>query len=559
MMLQKINVLKLNEGTEDKPFVLSENEVKTLYDIALSGVSHKDIRGYYSTESGKIKAYQKYAIQKSFPYAIIDAEDIEEAWSVAATSNTIKEGESTDIIVSGIPFSSLSYRIGDVSVIVNSGVYGEENVRKSINISDKGILTYSPAFSNAGWTAIVKLEFYPSYVQNPSNDDLRVIQLTVTAIAITGIEIDAVDSVGLSGIAEVKARTIPTNNTKKDGVDFELSVSDGNLASGNVDGEATFIAPNYETEVTLTAKCFLFDEKDYPTYSKIHTIIVALPFLKVQVNTDGDTNDFIDAEFDVVPIINEEEGASIIVKNGDIINNVTIGTKYIIRSKRVKGYKKPKETEITITGAANTAYIDYYRRSSGFYVVYSDGSEVVYDGSVDANKTAVAMGFASTECSFMAPLVAPVNKSTFDNEHEPSSFIEGVFCSENVELASLDYGGENNTAAIEEYVKEYNLSASRVITSPIVDHCRSCKIVIDGEELTGYVGALGEVNLLMSNFGMWRAFCSKLGVNFNIVDYYNVMSSSFNNRNRIWVNNKNVSMTSLSVKSSQSAIIFLPF
>ena len=405
-MAIKLNTFKVDEGTAESPFILSDKEVKTLYDIALEDIPNKEVKGYVTTESRKIKAYYKHILETNFPKLVVDAVAIEDAWTVTLLSSRIQEGNSTQFIVSNLPLSTLSCEVGTINLSLTSGIYSEADVRKNLTVDLKnGVISYAAPTSNAGWTAVIELKFYPSYTTNPQESDYKKVYLTVQAIAITDITVAVADAVEVGGITDVNVSITPTTNTKGDNLSIEYDVNAGQIVS-SAPLTATFVAPSVETEVTLVTRAYLFGDKENPAFVKTNNIVVANPYLQVNITTDDELDD--SPINDVKVTVTAPDGTTHELGNGERIEVKGDGTEtYTISIPSVYGYKVEGAKSVTPTSLSTIVNIAYTVIVPDVYVVYDDGFEESYQTIVDRNykldltRNAVGVAMVTADCAFI--------------------------------------------------------------------------------------------------------------------------------------------------------------
>ena len=503
-MAIKLNTFKVDEGTAESPFILSDKEVKTLYDIALEDIPNKEVKGYVTTESRKIKAYYKHILETNFPKLVVDAVAIEDAWTVTLLSSRIQEGNSTQFIVSNLPLSTLSCEVGTINLSLTSGIYSEADVRKNLTVDLKnGVISYAAPTSNAGWTAVIELKFYPSYTTNPQESDYKKVYLTVQAIAITDITVAVADAVEVGGITDVNVSITPTTNTKGDNLSIEYDVNAGQIVS-SAPLTATFVAPSVETEVTLVTRAYLFGDKENPAFVKTNNIVVANPYLQVNITTNDELDD--SPINDVKVTVTAPDGTTHELGNGERIEVKGDGTEtYTISIPSVYGYKVEGAKSVTPTSLSTIVNIAYTVIVPDVYVVYDDGFEESYQTIVDRNylldkkRRDVGIAVVTYNSSFIIPWSYEFRNDAdgganlkFNSDTAELVIIPNCYKADKIELSVDDYDGYENTQAILDYYSNRE-------DIPAVAICANQKMSIAKEERTGYMPAVGEVITLYNN------------------------------------------------------------
>lgn len=261
MDISKIS-LNIKEGTADKPFVLSDREVLTLYKLATSANPNIKIRGYVTTDTGNIERFRSFTIKQAFSDLHILAKEVQsQDWNVTAMTSNIYEGGSTELIATGISLSTLRYEVIVDSLQVNVGSYTESNLSSNLVVDlAAGRISYNPATFNSGWLATVRVKFWPMFVEEPTDDDFRYVTLNIRAIAVTGIDCNVPSSINVGSTSILSASVLPENHTKKHGVRYGFSSDLGSVTPvGPVEvGQTTFFAPDNSCDVTFGFMVYMF-------------------------------------------------------------------------------------------------------------------------------------------------------------------------------------------------------------------------------------------------------------------------------------------------------------
>lgn len=269
MNIAQFLLFRISEGTESSPFVLTEQEVQTLYNMATSGNEAIELSGVVTTTSGFIADYIKFQLAKIFPdLKVLAQEEATSEWSLQFRSSSIFEGGSTTLIGSNMPIEALRYEIQNVSVQVNNGNYTQADVRNHLHIdTSTGIVSYDAPDSNAGWIATIGIKFYPQY----NADEYKVLTLNVRAIAVTDVNVSIPSKINMNSECQVTASAYPENNTKSSGIVYGFSAVKGIITPEKTPtGIATYYAPNEETsDENIFVSYYLFGSNTSSGYKSV--------------------------------------------------------------------------------------------------------------------------------------------------------------------------------------------------------------------------------------------------------------------------------------------------
>lgn len=283
MDISQFLLFRISEGTESSPFVLTEQEVQTLYNMATSGNEAIELSGVVTTTSGFIADYIKFQLGKTFPLLkVLAQEEATAAWSLQFRSSSIFEGGSTTLISGNMPIEALDYEIQSVSVQVSNGNYSQADVINHLHIdTSTGVVSYDAPDSNAGWIATIGIKFFPQY----NADEYKVLTLNVRAIAITDVTVSMPSKINMNSECQVTASAYPENNTKSSGIVYGFSAVKGIITPEKTStGIATYYAPNEETsEENIFVSYYLFGSS---TSSGYKSVPLTVSFVRLTATAD---------------------------------------------------------------------------------------------------------------------------------------------------------------------------------------------------------------------------------------------------------------------------------
>lgn len=178
---------------------------------------------------------------------------------------------------------------------------------------------------------------------------------------------------------------------------------------------------------------------------------------------------------------------------------IPYGVTYGVSVDAWKGYVKPAEQTYTANTPARTIYMQYKKLQLGVYIQDTTGklwTESEWNGTATANCVAVS----SSEHGLGVSLINTQSKLPMDTTASPDPLNLVGFTS--AADAYGDYAGKSNTQSI---VAAYGSSDSEAI-----GYCANYRSP-NGKQ--GYLGSVGEWNLVFNNLSQINACLSKLGVN----------------------------------------------
>lgn len=265
MNLETIQSFRMNEGSLESPFILTDTEVDKLVTLAQArrnGNNGIVIEGVYNTQRGIIDKSKSYIIKQAFQtnFTLLATETSEENWSVQFDNNlsyaTIMEGQSVGFTPIKIAAESLVAEVKQVTLTATANSYTEADVRANLIIDTKNkTVSYKAPDSNAEWQATIVIEFHPVFDASSTKE----ITLYVNAVAVKGITLSSTtDTVDPGKTCNITATPFPANHTKSNNITYGFKADVGTLQSSPIDPTAIFTAPSEKGQATITASFYMF-------------------------------------------------------------------------------------------------------------------------------------------------------------------------------------------------------------------------------------------------------------------------------------------------------------
>lgn len=254
----KLEKFVWNNGTKDKPIVLTDDEINTLLELKKQDNIEFDVSGYITTSTNKIQKYLKYEIEQAYPNLTITAKVINDNITIGLRSTNINEGESIICYNTAIGLELKYIRCKFTHKInITHGTIDEQSIIDSVsyNHNNYTISTQIPRF-NASWTDEVTAKFYPFY-EDSSTTNAVTLKFTIKAVAIENIQFELKDTYYLdSKKIKFKYTYTPTNNTKADYITKEVFVNNNKVSN-------LFEYPiTQKGNLTIHANIYLFNKKE---------------------------------------------------------------------------------------------------------------------------------------------------------------------------------------------------------------------------------------------------------------------------------------------------------
>lgn len=483
-----------NNGTSENPVELNQSQLSLLLKLALDANVQSDVRGHITTSSGKIQKYTKWQLEQKYENLVIHAEEEADIFSIRPLRSAINEGESTEIIVTGMSSSSVKFRLAHSF----RGVSGISQSAAEARIHMNGnILVVDNPQENAAWVDALTIQTIPIYEEWGDDVTPQTCTVTITAKEITGITLNAPSLVvyGEEFVSEVALA--PSSNTKKNYVNLDATcLSDGTLPVRKPSSQGLNIyttAPAEECELSLTVNAYLFGDTETASFSVTKSGIESkIPSIRFTVTTDGTFSDIssvnpkitlqkVDSEDtpigEPVVLTGTVSGSSLIYTygNGSVAGDGS--ETYQVNIETIFGYRTIQEYDnVTPNGVVNNYAIFYAVISPDVYLVYSDETEQTYD-EYNAN------GVISGKIPICVKLVTQYGSIYVRDVFEQRKYADSnTIVISSVSSNKYVYNGVQNTAAIEQILTEY--------TDPdtyAVPFARSKSFVLNGKTMRGYL------------------------------------------------------------------------
>lgn len=354
-----------HEGTTANPVVLSTKQIKGLVALRQDNNVIKEVSGVVKAKSGQMFKSEYMAIEE-LGFTIVETTTIPDLFSIyCATSEPVKEGESAQIYVTGMAVEDVVFNIVTHNIVIGNGNITQDTIQDRIHVSSTGLFYVDPAEENASWTDTVSIEAYPRF--DPSNKVLINNPISVAAVAMTGIQVTASNSILVGATTNVSASVIPSNCTKSN-YRLALSATKGNVTNG------VYTAPTSPSTDSIIAECFLFG-LSAPSFHVQKNIEVKEPTIVCEIkDKDGE-----DVEGAYLTITDGVTGVASQLSNGESMVAVLNRT-YAIEAFLPEGYDRaivpsiitPNEVETIVSAVYYPVYV-------GIVAVFADNTRMEYD------------------------------------------------------------------------------------------------------------------------------------------------------------------------------------
>lgn len=249
--------LRINEGSQNKPFILTSDELSKL----LQSSQEVTLEGYYNMAEGTLQNADYQRFKRKFPDANMLASVIPDGeWSVSLLNTDLSEGNSTKLQVVGANLIDLSVSIYSVS---NSESSITENQIKSLIKIEGDTIRTSLLNVNKDNVATVVIRVQKSYDSSDFKDvilSIRQVAMTFTIEGINNEEVVEGSSddlynlypLGNYGPDTAHVLTIRTNknNTKEPLAQFNTTCIYGQVSAVN-NKRFTYYVKNTDADDTI--------------------------------------------------------------------------------------------------------------------------------------------------------------------------------------------------------------------------------------------------------------------------------------------------------------------
>lgn len=516
-----------NNGTSENPVELNQSQLSLLLKLALDANVQSDVRGHITTSSGKIQKYTKWQLEQKYENLVIHAEEEADIFSIRPLRSAINEGESTEIIVTGMSSSSVKFRLAHSF----RGVSGISQSAAEARIHMNGnILVVDNPQENAAWVDALTIQAIPIYEEWGDDVTPQTCTVTITAKEITGITLNAPSLVvyGEEFVSEVALA--PSSNTKKNYVNLDATcLSDGTLPVRKPSSQGLNIyttAPAEECELSLTVNAYLFGDTETASFSVTKSGIESkIPSIRFTVTTDGTFSDIssvnpkitlqkVDSEDtpigEPVVLTGTVSGSSLVYNygNGNVAGD---GSEMyqVTFDAAPEGYRNIQQMTITPNQVITEIAVQYVVKRPGMYQVYADGYEpisaVQERGGFISGKTRIGIAIVTDETKFIIGVGDGLSKSGKLISSTTSCPAEGRTIAGSSLDASEDYDGEKNTIAIANYFTEHS---DLIDGEGAIPPVREKTVTYGGQVFNGYIPALGQALLIVANATALDSFIS---------------------------------------------------
>lgn len=391
----KLNKFTWNNGTQNSPIILTNDQIKKVIAIGQREDIVSDIRGYVTTNSRKMQKFLKYTLIQQFPNLnIICDEELADTFTLQTSVNTIKEGNRELINIStdtGITHNFLKWKY-EYSNFIIDGDISEQNIKDRIRV-ENGFLVVDEPKENASWSVTLKLTAYPIYYNDSDFDIIPItskpnIILTITAKKITDIIVSTEDDVPINSKVDVKVTPIPSDSTKLKGATYTYTTTTPDIVAINNSSFGTEIITKKQGTGNITATIHACNNTVTKSNSTTFNIYDLRPicFIIDQRSING----LSDPEFMVSDhyVRNPNGSLQWVSKNGvtGSPNNNTIAWirknthAFVSRNMGFNGIRLKQLDDTTRKKFADgTSAIDYISNESGYYDVFIKfGSDIYY-------------------------------------------------------------------------------------------------------------------------------------------------------------------------------------
>lgn len=244
----KLNKYTWNNGTQNSPIVLTNDQIKKLITIDQRKDIESKISGYITTPSRKIQKLLKHALESQFKdLNIIYDEELEDVFNISINTAAIEEGTRKFISIdsdSGVTHSFLKWKY-DFSNFVIDGEISEQNIKDRIRV-ENGYLVVDDPKENASWSVQLTLTAYPSYYSEEEFNNIPIsskshVILNVIAKKIENISISTKSDIPAKSQVDVSVSPIPTDSTKLKGAKYTYSTNTPDILDINTSSQGTTI------------------------------------------------------------------------------------------------------------------------------------------------------------------------------------------------------------------------------------------------------------------------------------------------------------------------------
>lgn len=537
MSLNNLKNYNWEQGTLSNPVSLTGTQFSWLINLLKKGTITKDIRGYIQVGS-PITSYEKYLVELAKDehnqplLHLVNPTVTPVEYTVVPQAGTIKEGTSTKLNINGIGLEALKFRI-----VNHTNDTPDYQARTTID-TELGYVRVAPAQENTTWTDVVTIQTCPVWEEwSDTNASIIEFNVTVNAVAVTSVTITAPQYVKPGVTFNPVVNFLPVGHTKplvntledvaaKKGICFIPTSDDFTVGKTTDPTKMSAIAPNTETPVgeTWSLGCGVYAFTNTQTIATPSVnIAVKYPYIQFTVTTDGTFSDISTANPKITlqkvdsgstpigePIIltgTISDSSLIYTYGGGAVAGDGSETYKVTFGDAPEGYRNIQQMSVTPNQVITEIAVQYVVKRPDLYFVYGDGdyeplSAIEERGSFKSGKTRIGIAIVAENASFMFPIkndyiftaaILPSN----ENIPEDNRTVTKILID-----AKEDFNGKINTTAIYNYISTNYEFADSVYIKVVAS-----SVTYGGHEYTGYIPALGELILILSNMGLINSFC----------------------------------------------------
>lgn len=551
MSVNNLRNYNWEQGTQASPVLLTGAEFNKL--TALIEESNRvgsninaDIRGWVQVGQN-ITSYQKYLAElakdsQGNPLLhVVNTQVDPVSYTITPQSNSIKEGDNTKLNINGISLSALKFRI------TNHTVQSLDYQERTTIDTQLGYVRVAPAQENATWTDVVTIQACPVWEEwSDPNASIVEFDVTVNAISVSSVTITAPQYVKPTETFYPIVNFLPVNHTKpivntledagaKRGICFVPTSDDFAVGKTTDPTKMSAIAPSTETPVgdTWSLGCGVYAFTSEQTMATPNVnVTVKYAYIQFNITTDGTLSDItnikpsitlqkIDSEehnignpivldYDTYAVVSGSTivyiyGEGAVAGDGSEIYKCTFG-------EAPEGYRNIQPINITPNQVITEISVQYIVKRPDLYFVYGDGdyeplSAIEQRGSLKSGKTRIGIAIVNENASFILAIR--------DNEWGSGRLVKSSSScpSTNRTMTTIllnakeDFNGLQNTNTIYNYYNEHPELQDLDGTSSI-ESVHNKTITINNVTYNGYIGAVGEINLMFQNKNIINNFLS---------------------------------------------------
>lgn len=261
-----------NNGTSTNPVVLTTNQIKTLIAAGTNAAIETEVSGVVKA-STSIPKYLKLSLERCFPNLTVIANTVADDFAISLNVNTMSEGESTTIVVSGssgMSASDLQYQIiYEEGSFVTDGYLTLDDAKSRITCVN-GVIQVSGAKENSSWQLPIRVKCCSLTEDIDTTTEYKTTSVIICkGIAVTGITLSA-ETMTVNGgeSVDVSYEINPATNTKSAITSVSLELTQGN---GTLVGN-TYVSEDKKGDTVIRAMCSVLPSASYISTVTINVV-----------------------------------------------------------------------------------------------------------------------------------------------------------------------------------------------------------------------------------------------------------------------------------------------